>query len=430
MTHRARLLAAIARKPVDYVPCAPFFNPLTAAQRFGRRWEFPFGPSEEEMARYCSQELGVEPAVALPIGDYQPNFFMSLYYRPDPRVSSKVWAEKDEIHKVWTTPAGELHAAVKYDAQWPHGFDVPFFSDFTIGHFTTPWLESEADLECLRHTLRPLDGKEELDRVRFECGKYQAIAQELQLATIAHIGMGLTGAMQLCGSEQLCLLMMEQPDLIKGYLELEHRMNLRHMEIACDVGADIVRRNGFYETCDYYSPAMLEEFLGPLLREEIDAVHAAGKLIGYTVNTGVMPMLDYLARLDFDCLLHIDMAAEGVDLSQIRDKLAGPKSASRNCVRWPSKAVDPAFSTALEGHRTAEVDPPPDFGTRSKSLWMGPSSVYHMWADDSDVPRNALRELFDVFGKEGLIITPSPSVHSIMPWNNFLAMVDEWKQLR
>jgi len=64
------------------------------------------------------------------------------------------------------------------------------------------------------------------------------------------------------------------------------------------------------------------------------------------------------------------------------------------------------------------------------SFWMGPSSVYHMWADDSDVPRRAIRELIDVFGKQGMIITPSPSVHSIMPWTNFLAMVDEWKRLR
>lgn len=389
MTHRERLLAAIAREPVDYVPCAPFFNPLTPAQRSGHRWQFPFGSSEEEMARYCSQELGVGPAIALPIGDYQPNFFMSFHYQPDASVSSKVWADKDEIHKVWTTPAGELHAAVRYDEKWPHGLDIPLFSDFTIGHFTTPWLQSASDLECLRYILHPLDGKQELDRVRFECARYQAIAQELQLATIAHIGMGLTGAMQLCGAEQLCLLMMERPDLIKGYLELEHRTNLRHMEIACDVGADIIRRNGFYETCDYYSPAMLEEFLGPLLREEIDTVHAAGKLIGYTINTGVMPMLDYLAELDFDCLLHIDMAAEGIDLSQIRDKLAD-----------------------------------------RKSFWMGPSSAFHMCADDSDMPRRAMRELIDAFGKQGLILTPSPSLHSIMPWDNFLAMVDEWKRLR
>ena len=66
MNARERPLAAIGRKPVDFVPCAPFFNPLTPAQRFGYRWQFPFGPSEEEMARYCVEELGVGPAVALP----------------------------------------------------------------------------------------------------------------------------------------------------------------------------------------------------------------------------------------------------------------------------------------------------------------------------------------------------------------------------
>ena len=389
MNSKERLLAAIARKPVDHVPCAPFFNPLTPAQRFGRRWQFPFGPSEEEMAQYCSQQLGLGPAVALPIGDYQANFFMSLYYQPDSRVSSKVWVDKDQIHKVWTTPAGKLRAAVRYDDKWPHGLDIPFFSDFTIGYFTTPWLESDSDLECLRYILRPLDSKEELERVRFECARYRAIADKLQLATIAHIGMGLTGAMQLCGAEQLCTLMIERPELIKGYLELDHQMNLRHMEIACRLGADVIRRNGFYETCDYYSPAMLEEFLAPHLREEIDAVHAAGKLIGYTVNTGVMPMLDYLAGLDFDCLLHIDTAAEGVDPRQIRDKLGG-----------------------------------------RKSFWLGPSSAYHMWGDDPEVARRAVREVFNAFGKEGLIITPSPSVHGIMPWAAFLAMIDQWKRLR
>ncbi|HUT92451.1 MAG TPA: uroporphyrinogen decarboxylase family protein [Thermoguttaceae bacterium] len=389
LSERERLLAAVRGQPVDYVPCAPFFNPLTPEQRLGRRWQFPFGPSEKEMAEYCVNVLGVGPPVALPIGDYQANFFMSLYYRPHPEVTWRAWVEDGQIHKVYRTPAGEIRASVRYDEKWPHGLDVPFWSDFTIGHFTRPWLETEQDLECLRYVLRPLDDKDELDRVRFECAEMKAVADRLGLATIAHVGMGLTGAMQLCGAERICMMTLEQPDLVKAYLGLDHQRNMRHMEIACELGADVIRRNGFYETCDFYSPRMLDEFLGPFLREEIAAVHAAGKPIGYTVNTGVMPMLDYLASLDFDCLLHLDMAVEGVDLAKIRDAMAG-----------------------------------------RKSFWMGPSSVHHMTGDDPELPRRALRRVFDVFGKQGLIVTPSPSVHSIMPWDNFLAMVDEWKKLR
>jgi len=79
LSERERLLAALRGQPVDYVPCAPLFNPLTPEQRLGRRWQFPFGPSEKEMAEHCVKVLGVGPPVALPIGDYQANFFMSLY---------------------------------------------------------------------------------------------------------------------------------------------------------------------------------------------------------------------------------------------------------------------------------------------------------------------------------------------------------------
>ena len=389
MTDRERLLAAIACESVDYVPCSPFFNPLTPEQRVGHSWQFPFGNSEKEMAQYCVEKLGVGPPVALPIGDYQANFFMSLYYRPHPEVTWKVWFEDGQIHKVYRTPVGEIRASVNYDEKWPHGLDLPFWSDFTIGHFTRPWLETEQDLKCLQYILRPLDGEDELARVRFECREMKAFADRLGLATIAHIGMGLTGAMQFCGSEKLCMMAVEQPDLVKGFLELDHQRNLRHMELACEMGVDIIRRNGFYETCDFYSPRMLEELLGPFLREEIKAVHAADKLIGYTINTGVMPMLDYLASLDFDSLLHIDMAMSGVDLAKIRDAMGG-----------------------------------------RKSFWMGPSSVYHMCDNDPETPRKAVRELFDILGRQGLILTPSPSVHGIMLWNNFLAMVDEWKKLR
>ena len=53
-----------------------------------------------------------------------------------------------------------------------------------------------------------------------------------------------------------------------------------------------------------------------------------------------------------------------------------------------------------------------------------------MWSADPNVVRQAVRTTFDAFGKRGLLITACPSVHSIMPWENTLAMVDEWKKLR
>ena len=87
--------------------------------------------------------------------------------------------------------------------------------------------------------------------------------------------------------------------------------------------------------------------------------------------------------------MHIDTGFQGVDLKKIKEKLR-PR----------------------------------------KSFWIGPSNTYHMWDENPEVVRRAVAEVFDVFGKQGLLITSCPSVHSIMPWKNTLALIDEWKKLR
>ena len=200
--------------------------------------------------------------------------------------------------------------------------------------------------------------------------------------------MGLTGAQHLFGASELCMMTLDQPDLVDAYLEHEHQINLRTIEVLGDLGVDIVWRNGFYETADFYSPAMLEHFLAVRLRREADAMHGAGMLMDYTVHTGIMPILDYLAGLPIDSLFGIDIAFKGVALSELRDKLAP-----------------------------------------TKSFWIGPSSTHHLW-QGPDATRQAVRDVFETFGKTGLILSPCVSAHSIMPWESTLAMIDEWKQLR
>jgi hypothetical protein len=111
-------------------------------------------------------------------------------------------------------------------------------------------------------------------------------------------------------------------------------------------------------------------------------------LTAYTVHTGVMPILDYLAGLNFDSLMHVDIAFTGVDLPVIRDKVAG-----------------------------------------GKSLWTGPSSTYHLWKGPEPT-RQAVRQVFEVFGKTGLVLSQCVSSHSIMPWESTAAMIEEWKRLR
>ena len=53
MTSRERVLAALRREPVDYVPCVCGFNPLSAVQRKGRTWNFPWRPEASSGSMGC-----------------------------------------------------------------------------------------------------------------------------------------------------------------------------------------------------------------------------------------------------------------------------------------------------------------------------------------------------------------------------------------
>jgi len=379
MSSRERLLAALRREEVDHVPCCASFNPLSAVQRKGV-WNFPWpeGASGRDSLTYQVEQLGLDQVVAAGV---------SLSCEA-PGVESKVWPEGDLLHKTYTTPAGELHASIRYNKLWPCGEHIPLYSDFNIGHFVEPWIQNEADLECLKQLQVLRDPQEVLEQARPGFAATKALADEFGLATMASVGTGLTGAMHLFGASDICMMTITNPDLVNAYLEHEHEISLRTIEVLGELGVDCLRRNGFYETADFYGPDTLEQFIGDRLRREADAARSAGILTSYTVHTGVAPILDYLASLTMDSFFGIDIDFRDLDLIELRDKLAP-----------------------------------------TKSFWIGPSSTFHLYGGP-DVTREAVRRVFEVFGKTGLILAPCVSSHSIMPWESTLAMIDEWKKLR
>ncbi|MBI4026568.1 MAG: hypothetical protein HY360_16395 [Verrucomicrobia bacterium] len=378
MTSKERVLAAIRREPVDHVPCAPFMNLQGWNQRLGKRWQYPFGPSVHETMAYMVGILEVDQVVG-----------MTWTCFPGPGVTTEVWQDGDILHKNIQTPSGKLHAAVRLTDHWPHGFDIPLFDDYMPAHAVEQWVKRREDVECLRHILMPPRAKRDLDGVRFHFQEMKRLADKFSLATIFNFGLGLTGAVQMFGPTELCLKAVEEPDLVDAYLEIDHQWNLRNFEIAFNLGVDVIRRNGFYESCDLFSPPMLDKFLSRRLREEILFVHNAGKPIVYTLLSGITPMLDHLSKLDFDGLVCPDVFLKNEDVAAMRNKL---------------------------GQRM--------------SFWTGPSDTLHMPVDMPDDVRKAVQYVFNAFGRTGLLITPCSSSKAVFPWTNVLAMIEEWKKLR
>jgi len=380
MTSRERLLAALNREAVDYTPCSVAFNPLTAVQRREHGWNFPWAEEAtlEKRIAYQVEEMGLDQVIHIGAD----------LCRPAAGVESRTWVEDGVLHQAYTTPAGELHASVTYSELWPHGEQIPFYSDFNIGHFVEPWIQTEEDLACFEQVRQLCDGDDVLRAVRDGVTAARALADRYGLPVNVPLGSGLTGAQQLFGAEALCLATLDKPELVDAYLEYEHRITMRTLEVLADLDVDMVRRNGFYETDDFYGPAMLEQFLGPRLRAESAAAAAGGMHMSYTVHTGVMSILDYLASLNMGSLFGIDPVFKGVDTAVLHRDLA-----------------------------------------QVTGLWVGPSSTYHLW-EGPEATRQAVRDVFEVFGDPGFVLSPCVSAHSIMPWESTLAMVEEWKRLR
>jgi len=378
MSSRERVMAAMRCDEVDRVPCSVSFNPLYPRQRTS--WNFPWPQSAEieERTAYQVEELGLDQVVGMGLSAC----------RHTEGVTSRVWVDGGVLHKAWDTPAGELHASVRRDELWAHGEDIPLMSDFNVGHFITPWIETEQDLECFKHVMKWDETGRAQAAARAYYDRMRRLADRYDLALVVQFGEGLTGAMKMFGAEPLCMMVLENPALVDAFVEYEHQINLKGIELVGEWGAEIISRNGFYETADFYGPAMLEQFVGGRIRREANAARSAGLLTRYTIHTGIMPILDYLASLTVDSLFGIDIAFEGVDMGLVRDRLGA-----------------------------------------NKSLWTGPSSTYHLWSGPQ-ATREAVRQVFEVLGdRPGFVLSPAVSAHSIMPWESTLAMIDEWKKL-
>jgi hypothetical protein len=201
--------------------------------------------------------------------------------------------------------------------------------------------------------------------------------------------MGLTAALQLFGPRQAVLTSMDAPEVIARFLEIEHTATMGRAEVLADLGVDVICRNGFYETTDFWSPRQIKRFLVPYLEREIEAMRSGGAAVIYTVETGIVPILDILAGLDFDAYHAIEPVLGDQDMRAVQEAL---------CPRH--------------------------------AIWGGVSGPMHIGESGPEQVRQAVRDAFALFGPRGFILSAVPSIRAHWPWENTLAMFDEWRRLR
>lgn len=372
MTSKQRILSAMRREDVDHVPCSIYFNANLVVPGYDMSdWR--------EHVR-LQVDLGTDPVVGVGLCPALP-----------PEVTARTWVEPPAaggdpvLFKEYRTPAGTLRMGVRKTADWPPGMDIPW-GDHSAGHIVEPLIKSPADVGAFEYLWQP-PGAADLDRARTANEAALACARTRGLAVRGYAGNGLATLMFVMGAEHLVMFAMDHPEAFRRLAQIDSRANLAQIRLAARAGADFVKRFGGYEQTNFFNPAIFREVVLPLLRQEVAAAHEAGLLIYYRVVTGMEPLLADIASAGFDCIEGGEPRLSRCSLEMWRDAFA-----------------------------------------RKAASWTGVSSPVLLGGNDPEAVRREVRQCLDVFGGRGFILGVTNSIRNHFPWENTLAMIDEWKQ--
>jgi len=243
-------------------------------------------------------EMGLDPFVSLP--------GVSTPFHPD--VETEVQVENATpyplIHKVYHTPAGDLECIVEKAWDWPHGDDIPLFSDFTIPRGRKFLVTEESELEALKF-LFTAPSDQAISTFRDEARVLKGFADEHGLPTRAGFDRLGDTVCWLCGQIQFATMGLTQPELLAGVLDIIADWQRMKADVILEAEPDVYVQAEWYAT-PFLSPSLFERFLTPILSAKFRSIHEAGARVCYIGTADVMPFLDLLKRLGIDVLFGPD----------------------------------------------------------------------------------------------------------------------------
>jgi len=342
ISSRERMLAAIRHQEPDRVPL--HFHTFGFTPPAPLRWANDL----EEAQRWLS--LGADPWL-----------WSRLPLRFHPEVRVRQWEERPAgapwpvLVAEYDTPAGALRQEVyRTDdwetPDWPEHHDgsqrLELFDDYNVPRYRRCPIESEADLQKLKYLLCPLPDAAVIE-ARGAITERARKAAELGVLHVAQGSSGTDAAVWLCGVNSLLELALDRPSLFAALLEIIHAWDRRNTEVLLDAPVELVMRRGYYEGTSFWSPTFFRRYFAPHIRELADLIHQGGRLMGYTMSVGVMPLLADLAATGYDAHYLLDPIPNGA-----RIDLAAVKAAFRGKVAVIGALNDPI---TLEHGTRAEI---------------------------------------------------------------------------
>jgi uroporphyrinogen-III decarboxylase len=296
------------------------------------------------------------------------------------------------LHKVYKTPVGDLSVQVRKTEDWTHGNAIPLMDDFQIPRAVKPLIQTAADVEVLRYLLIPPTAE---DVAAFKAEAAHASAFSQQQGVMIAGGWGVCADMVgwLCGLQEMVLMAIDQPELLGRLMDVINSWNESRMKVILEGGVDLFIRRAWYESTQFWSPALYRKFLLPRLQREVNLAHEYGIPFGYIMTAGMLSLSDPILASGVDVLIGIDPLQQGANpLATIRQRLGG-----KVC------------------------------------LWGGVNGAITVEEGRPEEVRIAVKQALETMrGCNGFILSPVDNITEITPnaWRNVNVLVEVWKELR
>ncbi len=387
LSSRDRLLAALRYQRPDYVPL--IFNSFGFQPPAHLAWTNEY----EEAQRWLS--LGVDATLGLHV----PIVF-------HPEVKTRAWEEKVPgeryplMIKEYDTPAGTLRQEVYrtddwISEEWPghkgERNEVQLIDDYNVPRSRKFVVETEEDLEKLRYLLHPLPDQA-IPQFKERAAAIGRQARELGVLVESTASAGTDLAVWLCGVEGLLYMALDKPQVFAELLDIIHEHDKRNVELLLDTPVDFIVRRAWYEGTAFWSPKIYREHMMPRLKELTAMAHQGGRLMGYIMTTGFMPLLDTFVEIGYDAHYYIDpiQGGPGVDLRKVK------------------KTFD---------QRIAVIG--------------GMNSAVTLESGSREEIRQAVFDAIAILGPDGgFVLSPVDCIFASTPWQSILTLIEAWKEAR
>jgi uroporphyrinogen decarboxylase len=143
-----------------------------------------------------------------------------------------------------------------------------------------------------------------------------------KLAIGVHLNDVLSIPRNLMGFENLMAAFGEEPDLVRGLVELSVKTNLELAREAARRGADFVFTGDDYASTEgpFISPRMFREMLAPQLKSVMTGFKELGLLVIKHTDGNILPILDLIVDSGIDALDPIDPIS-GLDIGEMKHRL-------------------------------------------------------------------------------------------------------------